>query len=134
MTNKSFTDDESNSNDQLLQIIKYFRKEKDIAVTKVDILKSKKIIQAQDEIERYRGENENFKLTIDKQKRNKTLLKEAKTRILDLNETKNAVTRELAATKAQLQNIDQNQDDNHLKVKKDRLSISYVVSRNEKGF
>ncbi|XP_037913909.1 nucleoprotein TPR isoform X2 [Hermetia illucens] len=72
------------------------------------------IKQAQEETEKYRKENENFKLTLDKEERNKTLLKEAKTRILSLTETKNAVTRELAATKAQLQNIEQNRDDNDL--------------------
>lgn len=41
--NKSISDEEKRSVDQLLQIIKYLRKEKDIAVAKFDILRSENV-------------------------------------------------------------------------------------------
>lgn len=43
LINRSINEDDVKSSDQLLQIIKYLRKEKDIAIAKVDILKSETI-------------------------------------------------------------------------------------------
>ncbi|XP_058823922.1 nucleoprotein TPR-like isoform X2 [Topomyia yanbarensis] len=43
MLNKSISDEEKRSVDQLLQIIKYLRKEKDIAVAQFDILRSENV-------------------------------------------------------------------------------------------
>lgn len=89
------------------------------------------ILSAQEENENLRKENEMLKAGVEKEEKNKNLLKEAKTRILSLTETKNAISRELTATKLQLQNIEQNREDNDLLVNGLKTQFETRISRIE---
>lgn len=65
----------------------------------------------QEENEKMRKENEELRLTVEKDERGKVLLREAKSRIMSLTESKNLVSQELAQTKTKLQNLKQSTED-----------------------
>lgn len=87
-------------------------------------------IQAvKEEAEKYRRENENLKGYQEKEERNKVLLKEAKTRIVNLTNAKEQVTKELSATKNQLQNLEQNREEHDMMVNNMKTQFESRLAR-----
>ncbi|KAL1392866.1 hypothetical protein pipiens_012159 [Culex pipiens pipiens] len=92
--NKSISDEEKRSVDQLLQIIKYLRKEKDIAVAKFDILRSENV-RVQSELMMFQKKMEEAQadLTAEREKSETGVVTAAKhEEILRKLETFNAIT------------------------------------------
>ncbi|XP_055837901.1 nucleoprotein TPR isoform X2 [Episyrphus balteatus] len=65
----------------------------------------------QEENEKMRKDNEDLRASVEKDERGKLLLREAKSRIMSLTESKNLVSQELAQTKTKLQNLKQSTED-----------------------
>lgn len=92
--NKSISDEEKRSVEQLLQIIKYLRKEKDIAVAKFDILRSENVrVQSELMMFQKKLEEAQAELTTEREKSETGVVTAAKhEEILRKLETFNAIT------------------------------------------
>uniref|UniRef100_A0A1Q3EXK8 Nucleoprotein TPR n=1 Tax=Culex tarsalis TaxID=7177 RepID=A0A1Q3EXK8_CULTA len=92
--NRSISDEEKRSVDQLLQIIKYLRKEKDIAVAKFDILRSENVrVQSELMMFQKKMEEAQAELTAEREKSETGVVTAAKHEdILRKLETFNAIT------------------------------------------
>ncbi|XP_056646603.1 nucleoprotein TPR isoform X2 [Diorhabda sublineata] len=91
---KSFTEDEVKSSEQLLKIIKYLRQEKDIAVSKADIVEAEHS-RLKSQLEMLNKELEDAKITIEseRQKTEISVISAAKhAEVLRKLETLNAIT------------------------------------------
>ncbi|XP_055614140.1 nucleoprotein TPR [Uranotaenia lowii] len=94
LLNRSITDEEKRSVDQLLQIIKFLRKEKDIAVAKFDILRSENVrVQSELSMFQKKLDEATAELTAEREKSETGLVTAAKhEEILRKLETFNAIT------------------------------------------
>lgn len=93
---------------------------------------SAQIKALQDDCDKLRKENDSMKVVIEREERSKTLLVEAKTRIMSLTDAKNAVARELTATKTQLQNLEQNREEHDMIVSNIKTQYEGRINRMEK--
>lgn len=91
---KSFTEDESKSSDQLLKIIKYLRQEKDIAVSKADIMEAEHMrLKSQFDALNQQYEEAKTALEAERQKSEVSVVSAAKhAEVLRKLETLNAIT------------------------------------------
>ncbi|XP_058455681.1 nucleoprotein TPR isoform X3 [Malaya genurostris] len=94
MLNKSISDEEKRSVDQLLQIIKYLRKEKDIAVAQFDILRSENVrVRSELMMFQKKLEEAQTELNVEREKSETGVVTTAKhEEILRKLETLNAIT------------------------------------------
>ncbi|KAJ8928669.1 hypothetical protein NQ314_018763 [Rhamnusium bicolor] len=91
---KSFTEDDVKSSEQLLKIIKYLRQEKDIAVSKADIMEAEHLrLKSQFDMLSKQLEEAKVAIELDRQKSEVTVVSAAKhAEVLRKLETLNAIT------------------------------------------
>ncbi|XP_060520751.1 nucleoprotein TPR isoform X2 [Cylas formicarius] len=92
--NRSFAEDELKSSDQLLKVIKYLRQEKDIAVSKADIIEAEHFrLKAQFETVSKQLEEAQTQIEVERQKTEVSVVSAAKhSKVLRKLETLNAIT------------------------------------------
>ncbi|XP_055916183.1 nucleoprotein TPR isoform X2 [Eupeodes corollae] len=86
----------------------------------------------QEENEKMRKDNEELRSSVEKDERGKLLLREAKSRIMSLTESKNLVSQELAQTKTKLQNLKQSTEDHDTILAGIKTQYDEKLSRLEK--
>lgn len=92
--NKSFTEDEAKSSDQLLKIIKYLRQEKDIAISKADIMEAEHMrLKSQFDVLNQQHAESKAALEVERQKSEVSVVSASKhAEVLRKLETLNAIT------------------------------------------
>lgn len=92
--NRSFTEDEVKSSEQLMKIIKYLRQEKDIAVSKADIMEAEHLrLKSQFDMINEQYEEAKAALEVERQKSEVSVVSSAKhAEVLRKLETLNAIT------------------------------------------